>query len=152
MAALGSPVCHRTLTVQCPVRRHVTQPLGFWSSWTLAPLCSCGTGQSAGTLDSPVPLWLAALTSAAHCAAMFTLSESTVARWIVVARWFTEQSDGTPDSLVNYSRVRLRFPESGCLAPVRPWCTGHCPVANRTVRCARPQHTQVPFAPFELCP
>jgi hypothetical protein len=45
---------HRT--VQCLVRRHVTQPLGFWSSWPLAPLSSCGTGQSGGVPDSLVPL------------------------------------------------------------------------------------------------
>jgi hypothetical protein len=25
---------------------------------------------------------------------------------------------------VNYSGACLCFPESGCLAPVRPWCTG----------------------------
>jgi hypothetical protein len=36
---------HRTGPVHCPVRRHVTQPLGFGSSRPLAPLSSCGTGQ-----------------------------------------------------------------------------------------------------------
>jgi hypothetical protein len=40
----------------------------------------------------------AALTSDAHCAALFPLSESTVARWIAIARWLTGQSGGTPDS------------------------------------------------------
>jgi hypothetical protein len=29
MGAPDGPVRHRTLTIQCPVRRHVTQPLGF---------------------------------------------------------------------------------------------------------------------------
>jgi hypothetical protein len=32
MGAPDSPVRHRTGTVHCPVHRHVTQLLGFWSS------------------------------------------------------------------------------------------------------------------------
>jgi hypothetical protein len=44
MGAPDSPVRHRTGTVGCPVRRHVTQPLGFESSRPLASLSSCGTG------------------------------------------------------------------------------------------------------------
>jgi hypothetical protein len=52
-------------------------------------------------------------------------------------------SAGTPDSPVNYSGARLSFLESGWFIFVRTWCTGHCPVAHRTVRCASPQHTQV---------
>jgi hypothetical protein len=84
----------------------------------LAPLSSCGTGQSGGAPDSPVPICLAALTSAAYCVALFTLSESTIACWIAVARWHTGQS-------VNYSGARLHFPESGCFRFVRAWCTGH---------------------------
>jgi hypothetical protein len=79
-------------------------------------------------------------------------SESTVARWIAIARWHTGQFGGTPDSPVNYSEACLRFPESGWLDPVRSLCIEHCPVAHRTVRCAIPQHTQVLFAPFELGP
>jgi hypothetical protein len=103
------------------------------------PLSSCGSRQSGGAPDSPVPLLLAALTSAAHCAALFTMSESTVARLL------TGQSGGTPDSPVNYSGARLRFPESGCLEPVRPWCPGHSPVHQTT------SHSS-PFAPLNLCP
>jgi hypothetical protein len=53
---------------------------------------------------------------------------------------------GAPDSPVNYSEAPLDFPEgdefdlesSGAPDTVR-WCTGHCPVAHRTVRCARPE-------------
>jgi hypothetical protein len=134
MGAPGSPMRHRTDTVQCPVHHHVTQSLGFGAKSTVGALSSCGTGQFDATLDSPVP---------AHYSSLFLLSESTVACSIVVARWLTGQSGGTPDSPVNYSGARLRFPESGWLTPVRPWCTGHCPVAHRTVRCASPQHTQV---------
>jgi hypothetical protein len=59
-------------------------------------------------------------------------------------------SGGAPNSLVNYSEAPLRIPEGevfslespGALDTVR-WCTGHCPVAHRTVRCARPGHTSV---------
>jgi hypothetical protein len=51
MGAPDSPVPHQTDTVGCPVRRLITQPLGFGSSRPLAPLSSCGTGQSCATLD-----------------------------------------------------------------------------------------------------
>jgi hypothetical protein len=52
----------------------------------------------------------------------------------------------TPDSPVNYSGASPDFPEgdefelesSGTPDTVR-WCTEHCPVAHRTVRCARPE-------------
>jgi hypothetical protein len=50
-------------------------------------------------------------------------------------------SAGAPDSPVNYSGERLKKPESGWFSPVQTWCTGHCPVAHRTVQCASPQHT-----------
>jgi hypothetical protein len=143
---------HRTDTVQCPVRRHVTQPLGFGVESIVVALSSCGTRQSDATPDSPVPSDFVALTSVAHCAALFPLSESTVVHWIVVARWLTGQFNGTPDSPVNYSGARLCFLESGWLDPVRSWCTGHCPVAHQTVWCFTPHHTQVLFAPFELGP
>jgi hypothetical protein len=33
-----------------------------------------------------------------------------------------------------------------------PWCTGHCPVAHRTVRCARPGQPSVVFCSFYLNP
>jgi hypothetical protein len=56
MGAPDSPVRHRTGHVHCPVRRYVTQPLGFGSNRSLAPLSSCATGQSGATSDSPVRL------------------------------------------------------------------------------------------------
>jgi hypothetical protein len=123
MGAPDSPVRHRTGTVGCPVRCHVTQPLGFGAKSTVGALSPCGTGQSVATPDSPVPSDFAALTSVA---ALFThqlLLQSTVAQ-IAVARWLTGQSDGTSDSPVNYSGARLRKPESGCLDSIRSWCTG----------------------------
>jgi hypothetical protein len=55
--------------------------------------------------------------------------------------WRTGQSGGTPDSPVNYSGARPEIPESGWFGVVRPWCTRHCPVAHRTVRCAIFQHS-----------
>jgi hypothetical protein len=46
---------------------------------------------------------------------------------------------------VNYSEAPLKIPEGakfGLESPGAPdtvrWCTGHCPVVHRTVRCARP--------------
>jgi hypothetical protein len=65
-------------------------------------------------------------------------------------------SGGTPDSPVNYSGAPLRIPEGvefslefpGAPDSVR-WHTGQCPVAHRTVRCARPGHTSV--VPCSLC-
>jgi hypothetical protein len=41
-----------------------------------------------------------------------------------------------------------RLPSTGAPDTVR-WCTGHCPLAHRTVRCARPGNTSV--VPCSLC-
>jgi hypothetical protein len=54
-----------------PVRRHVTQLLGFGAKSIVGALSPCGTGQSGATPDSPVPSYFVALTSAA---ALFTSS------------------------------------------------------------------------------
>jgi hypothetical protein len=62
----------------------------------------------------------------------------------------------TPDSPVNYSGAPLYFPEgdefdlesSGAPDTVW-WCIGHCPVAHRTVRCARPEVPSV--VPLLFC-
>jgi hypothetical protein len=124
---------HRTDPVHCLVRRYVTQLLGFGSSRSLAPLSSCGTRQSGATPHRSCSLSGAALTLRALFLCQWLL-QSTVAR---VSRC----SAGAPDSPVNYSGACLLKPESGWFNPVRAWCTGHCPVAHRTVRCARPQHT-----------
>jgi hypothetical protein len=50
MGAPDSPVRHRTGTVPCPVRRHITQPLGFGAGRSLEDLSSCGTRQSGALL------------------------------------------------------------------------------------------------------
>jgi hypothetical protein len=59
---------------------------------------------------------------------------------------------GAPDSPVNFSEMRLEKPEAEEFRVYGPWCTGHCPVAHRTVRCARPGHTAVFFCSFLLNP
>jgi hypothetical protein len=69
MDAPDSPVRHHTLTVQCPVRRYVTQLLGFRAKSTVGALSPCGIRQSSATPDSPVPSDFATLTSTA---ALFT--------------------------------------------------------------------------------
>jgi hypothetical protein len=74
------PVRHQTGTVGYPVRRHVTQPLGFGSSQPLAPLSSCGTGQSGATPDTVLYAMTSVLTSAAHFLCTIAFEESTVAR------------------------------------------------------------------------
>jgi hypothetical protein len=56
MGASDSLVRHRTGTVGCLVRRHVTQPLGFEAKSTVEALSPCCTGQFGATPDSPVPL------------------------------------------------------------------------------------------------
>jgi hypothetical protein len=55
---------------------------------------------------------------------------------------------GAPDSPVNYSGVRREKPEAGEFRLYGPWCTGHCLVAHRTVRCAKPRFSLVSFADF----
>jgi hypothetical protein len=55
---------------------------------------------------------------------------------------------GAPDSPVNYNGVRLEKPEGEEFEVDPPWCTGHCPVVHRKVRCARPWSSSVSIAPF----
>jgi hypothetical protein len=66
---------------------------------------------------------------------------------------------GTPDSPVNYSGVATQIPEAEQFRVVLPgapdtirWCTGHCPLAHQTVRCARPGQPSIGFAPLYLNP
>jgi hypothetical protein len=126
MGAPDSPVRHRTGIACCPVRRHVTQSLGFGAKSAIGALSSCDTGQSGAPLTC----------CSDFCAALLIYQSRPL-------RVDSRCSASTPDSLVNYSGARLRFPESGWLTPVWSWCTGHCPVAHWTVRCAILQHTQV---------
>jgi hypothetical protein len=114
MGAPDSPVRHWTGTVHCPVRRHITQPLGFGAESTVGALSSCGTEQSGATPDSPVPLQLRC---SDFCAVLLlTVAPIRVDRWRKLAiapvahrtiRWHTEQSGGTSNIPVNYSGGRL---------------------------------------------
>jgi hypothetical protein len=134
---------------QCPVRRHVILPLGLRAGRPLEALSSCSTGQSGAPLTICSDIWIALFTlqsrplrAGSRCPA--SASDSLVlhrtVRWIIAElrlenpklrslSWFTlvyrTLSGGAPDTVW--------------------WCTGHCPVAQRTVRCARPRHTSVPF-------
>jgi hypothetical protein len=80
MGAPDSPGRHRTGTIHCPVRHHVTQLLGFRAKSTVGALSPCGTGQSGATPDSPMPSDFAALTSVAALFTSSVLLQSTVAR------------------------------------------------------------------------
>jgi hypothetical protein len=134
MGAPDSPVRHRTCTVGCLVRRHVTQLLGFGAKSTVGALSPCGTGQSGATPDS---------VRCASDSAALTLYALLLYQWLLQSTVGASSrcSAGTPDSPVNYSGARLSFPESGSFIFVRTWCTGRCPVAHQTVRCAISQHT-----------
>jgi hypothetical protein len=131
MGVPDSPVRHRTLSGVPPrqptVRVRSRSTVGgfvLMSNRTVR----CRTGQVLFTVRC-------ASDYAAHCSSRQVLLQSTVAR-------SSRCSAGTPDSLVIFSGVHLLKPESGSLDYVRSWCTGHCPVAHRTVRCARPEHTR----------
>jgi hypothetical protein len=138
MGAPDSPMCHRTGLVHCPVRCHVTQPLGSRARSTVGGFVllwhrtvRCHTGQVLFTVQC------ASDSAALTLRVLFLcqrLLQSTVAR---VSRCFA----GTPDSPVNYSGVRLLKLESSWFTLVWAWCTGHCLVAHQTVRCARLEHT-----------
>jgi hypothetical protein len=103
MGVPDSPVRHRTGTVGCLVRRHITQPLGFRSSRSLALLTSCGIGQSDAALDNPCSLSGAPLTlrsdSSVHCSSVQQLLQSTVVQ-------SSRCSAGAPDSPVPHRTVR----------------------------------------------
>jgi hypothetical protein len=97
--------------------------------------------------------------SGAHRTCPVNYSGANSRSWRVPETPFLEAPDTvwcTPDSPMNYSEAPLDFPEgeefglesSGAPDTVR-WCTEHCPVAHRTVRCARPEVPSV--IPCSLC-
>jgi hypothetical protein len=131
-----------------PSASHVTQLLGFERRRPLEALSSRGTGQSGAAPDRYCSLSDAPLTTILLYRALFAHCSSVSSAFAVdcctkepLLRWCTGQSGGTPDSAVNYSGAALEKPETVEFDHVRSWCTGHCPVAHRTVRCARPWHT-----------
>jgi hypothetical protein len=102
LLAMGTPdslVRHRTRTVPCPVRRHVTQSLGFGAGSTVGALSSCSIEQSGATPDSSVPSDFTALTSARHCSPLQHFAESTIGA-------DSHCSASTPDSPVAHRTVQ----------------------------------------------
>jgi hypothetical protein len=59
---------------------------------------------------------------------------------------------GTPDSPVNYSGEPFSETRSLVVGGDSPWYTRHCPMAHRTVRCARPGQPSVFLCSFDLNP
>jgi hypothetical protein len=141
-------MAHRTVRCAC----HITQPLDSdrWSFYLLGHrTVRCCTGQALFTVRCAI--WLCS-DSSAHCSAFNAFCRRPLAQ-------SSRCSAGTPDSPVNYSGVAPRIPEGeqfrvgvpGAPDTVR-WCTGHYPVAHRTVRCARPGHTSADFSSLFLNP
>jgi hypothetical protein len=135
--APDSPVRHRT--VRCA--SHVTRPLGFdrWSFWQRGhrTVRWC-TGQFLFTVRCAFwrLLWL--LCAQLHCSLFTVALQTTVGAWSRCSAWHTGQSVATSDSLVNYSGAASLNSRRWQVWSWAPWCTRHCPVAHRTVRCARP--------------
>jgi hypothetical protein len=129
MGTPDSPVHHRTGSVHCPVRRHVTQPLGSGARSTVGGFVlmrhrtvRCHTRQVLFTVRCASNSAAVTLRALFLCQRLLqsTLHELVVAPVARVSRC----SGGTPDSPVNYSGVRLLKPESGWFNPVQAWYTG----------------------------
>jgi hypothetical protein len=141
---MGAPAV-RCATGHCPVHQPRHPTIRVQAQTTVGDLSSSGTEQSGAAPDTHCSLSGVPLTggsalphTVAHCFSGIQLLQATVAR-------SSRCSADTPDSPVNYSGARPEKPEGGEFGVVWSWCTGHCPVAHRTVRCARPGH------PWFLC-
>jgi hypothetical protein len=125
MCAADSPVRHRTATVHFPVRATSAQPLGFGAVDRWRRLSSRCTGQSDATPDSPVTSDFCALTSVE---ALFSAERFCSRPLAPVSRC----SAGTLDSPVNYSGGCPGIPESGWFEGCLAWCTGQCPLHQKS--------------------
>jgi hypothetical protein len=144
MGTPDSPVRHRIVSGEPP--RHLV--VRAWSWLTVGGFVlmrhrtvRCYTGQSGAPLTFCSDIWIA----------LFTLQSRPL-------RADSRCPAGTLDSPVAHRTVRWIIAELR-LGNLKlrsladsPWCTGHCPVLHRTVRCARPGQPLVPFAPFHLSP
>jgi hypothetical protein len=117
-----------------PVRQPRHPTVRVLTVSTVGALTAWGTGQSGATPNRHCSLSGAPSGAALilrELSAYYSLCrrplESTVA---LVSRC----SAVTPDSPVNYSGARPQKPEGEEFEVDPPWCTGHCPVAHRTVR------------------
>jgi hypothetical protein len=100
------------------------------------------------TVHYPVRLLVPALTLCAlptHCSVFIGF------RWSQPLRC-SRCTAGTPDSPVNYSGVAFPETRRWRVRVDSPWCTGHCPVMHRTVRCARLGQPSIFFCSFLLNP
>jgi hypothetical protein len=52
-------------------------------------------------------------------------------------RWLTGQSGAPPDSPVNFIHTPPTNSRERPVDQMPAWCTGHCPVHHRTVRCSQ---------------
>jgi hypothetical protein len=129
-------MAHRTVryaTGHCPVRQPRHQAVGFRP----LELLTCGPPDSHYSLSGASSG--AALTSARRRALFtFTVPLQTTVCAKYLLRWHTGQSGATPDSPMNYSGAASLNSRRWQVQIGTTWCTGHCPVAHRTVRCARP--------------
>jgi hypothetical protein len=136
-------------TGHCPVRqpRHPTVGVRPLELWQVGPPDSPVVHRTV-TVHCPVRLLAPALTLralSAHRSRTVHFCRRPLALLAVAPL-------GTPDSPVNYSGEPFPETRSWAVWVDSPWCTGHCPVAHRTVRCARPGLPSVSFAPFYLNP
>jgi hypothetical protein len=158
---IGGGCCrwaHRT--VWCA--SHITQPLGFWSSWPLEALSSSGTGQSGAASDSPVPHRTYTIQCPVRLWSLFWLLPRTVAlsgALFAVDRCAgSRYSVGAPDSPVAYRTVRWIIAESAWRNPRVASSALYGPGAPDTVRWhpgqsgAPDQGTLGFFAPLYLNP
>jgi hypothetical protein len=123
--------------------RHPTvgvRPLELWQVGPPDSHCSL-SGAPSGACSDSVRAVRALFT---HC----SLLQTTVGAVSRCSAWHTGQSGATPDSPVNYSGVAFLETRSWAVRVDSPWCIGHCPVAHRTVRCARPGQPSIFIAPF----
>jgi hypothetical protein len=139
MGAPDSPVRHRTGTIGCPVRRHVTQLLGSGARSTVAVFVLLRHRTVRCTSDSL--LWLLPW----YCAALFIRQSQPLRA-------------GRPDSPVALRTVRWILAERACENPrVAAW-TLYSPGAPDTVRWhigqsgAQTTTHLVPFAPLNWIP
>jgi hypothetical protein len=159
-------MAHRTVrcaTRHCPVRqpRHPTVRVRPLELWHVGPPDSPVVHRT-GPVHCPVRLLAPALTSAragAYCLLSLFICRRPLAR-------SSRCSAGTLDSPVLHwivwwiiAKRLLEFPRlasSESFLPGAPdtvrWCTGHCPVAHWTVRCARPGLPSVELCSFVLNP
>jgi hypothetical protein len=137
--ASDSPVRHRTLSgAPATSPGHWVPTVGAYDRWA--------TGQSGGAPDTHCSLSGAPSDACSdfcarseHCSLFLYRCRRPLVLGAVAPL-------GTPDSPMNYSGAASRIPEAeqfGVELPGAPdtvrWCTRHCSVAHRTVRCARPR-------------